>query len=318
MLETHKLSFQPGLIVNQEFFDYAEMQQSAKNWLYLAKYRLGTGPFYGYHDGVQLHHLQFGHADRHEGLMFEGFSPKDCLTIGLLQKSAGTAIINRLKMKPGDIAMIDDSKPYDFVSSHRTKLTIISIHKSLIAKEVPFLLPATDRLFKDSHNILSDTIENEWGRILNEPNLFANANELKVMEKKIVDAIRDVFTGQRGEECHLTEGEQTAFEVKDFVLDSLEEKMTIQSILEQFDVSYKTLENSFKSLFGITPKHFIELLKLNRAHKDLCQIDAGATNISDIASRWGFSHFGRFSEKYKALFGVLPSETLMATSISSN
>jgi hypothetical protein len=38
MIETHELTFQPGLIVNQEFFDYPSMQESAKNWLYLSKY----------------------------------------------------------------------------------------------------------------------------------------------------------------------------------------------------------------------------------------------------------------------------------------
>lgn len=86
MTEPHNLSFQPGLIVNQEFFDYPAMQESAKNWLFLSRYRFGTGGFYGRHDGIQLNHLQFGHADRHEGMMFEGLSPKDCLTIAIIQK----------------------------------------------------------------------------------------------------------------------------------------------------------------------------------------------------------------------------------------
>ena len=40
MMETHELILQPGLIVNQEFFDFETMQQCAKNWLYLEKYRL--------------------------------------------------------------------------------------------------------------------------------------------------------------------------------------------------------------------------------------------------------------------------------------
>ena len=66
MIETHKLTFKPGLIVNQKFFYYPAMQESVKNWLYLSKYRFDTGEFYGRHDGVQLNNLQFGHANRHE------------------------------------------------------------------------------------------------------------------------------------------------------------------------------------------------------------------------------------------------------------
>jgi len=106
---------------------------------------------------------------------------------------------------------------------------------------------------------------------------------------------------------------KTALEVRSFLLNSLEETMSIQSIVEQFRTSDKTLENSFKSLFGITPKHFMNLLKLNKAHEDLHHADALTTNVSDIAIKWGFSHFGRFAKEYKALFEVLPSETLNLT-----
>ena len=313
LTETHELILHPGLVVNQEFFDYAAMQESAKNWLYLSKYRFGTGEFYGCHSGVQLNHLQFGHADRHEGMMFEGFSPKDCLTIAILQKSNGRVCVNCLKMESGDIVIIDDSKPYDFSSSHSTLMAIVSISKSLVATEIPWILCAADTKFKDNNHILSGAIENEWRRISEEPNLFADANEIEVMEKKIVKAIKYALVGQTGEECHLTEGEKTALEVRSFLLNSLEETMTIQGITAQFKVSDKTLETSFKSLFGITPKRFKYLLRLNHAHEDLQLADAQTTNVSDIASKWGFSNFGRFAKDYQALFGPLPSKTLNLT-----
>lgn len=313
MIETHELTFQPGLIVNQEFFDYPAMQESAKNWHYLSKYRFGTGAFYGCHNGVQLNNLQFGHADRHEGMMLEGVSPKDCLTIAIMQINNGSACVNSLKMESGDVVMIDDSKPYDFVSSHRTLLAIVSIRKSLVATEIPWILCAADKKFKDNDHILSDTIEREWRRVIKEPNLFADTHELEVMEKKIVKAIIYAFVGQIGESCHLTEGERTALEVRTFLLNALEETMTIQSITEQFKISDKTLESSFKSLFGITPKRFKYLLRLNHAHENLQLADAQTTNVSDIATKWGFSHFGRFAKDYKTLFGVLPSETLKPT-----
>ena len=316
MPNIHELTFQPGFIANQEFFDYAIMQESAKNWLFISKYRFGTGSFYGYHTNIQLNNLQFGYADHHEGLMFEGLSPKDCLTIGIFQKSPAKACVNTLKMEQGDIVIIDDSKPYNFVSSHRTLLVIISISKSLVATNIPWLLSATEKKFTDKDNILSETIESEWRRVTEEPNLFDDPHELEMMEEKIVKAIKHVFAGQTGTGCHLTKGEKIAFEVRSFLLNSLEKKMTIQSIAEQFKVSDKTLETSFKSLFGITPKHFMNLLKLNKAHEELQLADAQTINVSDIAKKWGFTNFGRFAKEYKALFGVLPSETLNLTQTS--
>jgi len=305
--------FKPGLIVNQEFFDYPAMQESAKNWSYISKYRFGKGRFYGCHDGMQLNHLQFGHADRHEGAMAEGVSPKDCLTISLLQKNAGCVCVNGIKMEQGDIIIIDDSKPYDFSSSDKTIFAIISIYKTIIQKEIPHLLSATDRLFHDKENSLSQTIESEWKRVIKTPEIFNDSAEIQKTEEKIVNAIQTSLSGQTGTVVHLTEGEKTALEVRRFLLDSLEETMTIQDIVEQFNISDKTLQNSFKSLFGFTPKYFITLLKLNRAHQDLQHCDTQMTNVSDIAIKWGFTHFGRFAKEYRSLFGVLPSETLNHT-----
>ncbi len=313
MPETHQLTFQPGLIVNQEFFDYPAMQESAKNWLFLSRYRFGSGNFYGCHDGVQLNHLQFGHAHRHEGMFFHGISPIDCLTIVILQKNTGCVCLNDLKMEAGDVILIDDTKPYDFSSSHNTIMAIVSISKTLVAAYIPWIYCAIDKKFKDKDNILSDTIENEWRRVIEEPNLFDNTHELHIMEQKIIKAIKYAFVGQTGEICHLTEGEKTALEVRSFLLNSLEETMTIQSITEQFNISDKTLESSFKSLFGITPKRFMNLLKLNKAHEDLQYANALTTNVSDIATKWGFFNFGRFAKQHKALFEVLPSETLNLT-----
>ena len=34
--------------------------------------------------------------------------------------------------------------------------------------------------------------------------------------------------------------------------------------------------------------------------------------MTDVALRWGFSHFGRFSEIYRARYGLSPRDTLRA------
>lgn len=68
-----------------------------------------------------------------------------------------------------------------------------------------------------------------------------------------------------------------------------------KTVVEWFNISDKTLQNSFKSLFGFTPKNFMIMLKLNRAHEDLQRCDTQTTNVSDIVTKWGFSHFGRFA-----------------------
>ena len=50
-------------------------------------------------------------------------------------------------------------------------------------------------------------------------------------------------------------------------------------------------------------------LRSDRAHADLM---AGAGSVTGVALRWGFTHFGRFAESYRARFGISPRDTLAA------
>jgi AraC-like DNA-binding protein len=77
-------------------------------------------------------------------------------------------------------------------------------------------------------------------------------------------------------------------------------------------VSEQTLQNAFKSLFGFTPKKFLQLLKLNLVHHDLQNAEPKSTTILTVASKWGFRHMGRFSKEYTILFEENPSFTLQS------
>jgi len=74
--------------------------------------------------------------------------------------------------------------------------------------------------------------------------------------------------------------------------------------------SQRTLEHSFRALLGVTPAVYLRRHRLNGARHDLARADAGWTTVTRIALNWGFSHPGRFSASYLALFGELPSQTL--------
>ena len=93
----------------------------------------------------------------------------------------------------------------------------------------------------------------------------------------------------------------------------MDAKIDIASMALEYNISQKTLQNSFNSLFGFTPKKFFRLLKLNLVHHDLKTSTRHADKVSMIASKWGFKHMGRFSRYYTELFGENPSLTLQRT-----
>jgi AraC-like DNA-binding protein len=55
---------------------------------------------------------------------------------------------------------------------------------------------------------------------------------------------------------------------------------------------------------------------MNLAHRALLNGVPGATNVTEIALRYGFWELGRFAEYYRRLFAETPSATLNRTRVA--
>ncbi|SEG63101.1 AraC-binding-like domain-containing protein [Nonomuraea solani] len=76
-------------------------------------------------------------------------------------------------------------------------------------------------------------------------------------------------------------------------------------------VGPRSLQRNFRRYMGVSPREYIQSIRLARAHDDLVA-GAGAT-VAEIAFRWGFSHVPRFASGYKERYGVPPSTTLRSS-----
>jgi AraC family transcriptional regulator, ethanolamine operon transcriptional activator len=60
----------------------------------------------------------------------------------------------------------------------------------------------------------------------------------------------------------------------------------------------------------MSPKQYLLIRRMHLARRALRKAAAGETTITDIATQFGFWHFGRFAGTYRSIFGELPSVTL--------
>ena len=65
---------------------------------------------------------------------------------------------------------------------------------------------------------------------------------------------------------------------------------------------------NFRTHVGVSPREYVQLVRLDRAHQDLVA-GAGAT-VAEIAFRWGFTHVSRFAGAYLERYGESPSAVL--------
>lgn len=88
------------------------------------------------------------------------------------------------------------------------------------------------------------------------------------------------------------------------------EPLTVEDIAEAVGVGVRSLQIGFRRYADTTPLGYLREIRLRRVHTDLLAAEPGSANVTDIATRWGFLHAGRFSAQYRERFGEKPSVTL--------
>lgn len=85
--------------------------------------------------------------------------------------------------------------------------------------------------------------------------------------------------------------------------------LSMLDVCREVGASPRKLGYCFQEVLGLSPARLIKVTRLNAVRRELAH---GANNRSvyDVAARWGFWHFGHFSNDYKQQFGELASQTL--------
>lgn len=95
-----------------------------------------------------------------------------------------------------------------------------------------------------------------------------------------------------------------------YIEDNIRRDLTAEDLARHAHLSLRSLYLLFEKNARTTPKNFIRQKKLEQVHATLTDPANKVANVTAVALDFGFTHLGRFSESYKAAFGVLPSESL--------
>jgi transcriptional regulator GlxA family with amidase domain len=85
--------------------------------------------------------------------------------------------------------------------------------------------------------------------------------------------------------------------------------LQIGRLCVELNTNWRALEGAFRRLLGITPKRYVQLVRLARTRRLLLQ-PRNSRTVAEVAIACGISHLGRFSRAYFTAFGEMPSETL--------
>ncbi|MET0473431.1 MAG: AraC family transcriptional regulator [Mycobacterium sp.] len=98
--------------------------------------------------------------------------------------------------------------------------------------------------------------------------------------------------------------------VVDFIEMNADEPLTPAELARAGNVSVRTLHASFQRCFGMSPMSYVRKVRLEHVHDELVSRHDPELRVTEVATRWGFFHLGRFAQQYKERFGESPSDTL--------
>src|SRR5262245_51175460 len=86
-------------------------------------------------------------------------------------------------------------------------------------------------------------------------------------------------------------------------------KISVADLATAGQVAERTLRKHFRAFIGLSPLGYWRRLRLAIAREELLKGASGAS-VTEVATLYGFSHFGRFALQYRRCFGEAPSTTL--------
>lgn len=95
----------------------------------------------------------------------------------------------------------------------------------------------------------------------------------------------------------------------DYIHANLGEPLRVEDIAREAGLNVRSLQLGFKAAFGLSPMRYLRDVRLDMARYRLSR-RLNRESVTEVAYSVGFSHLGRFSQDYRARFGISPSTTI--------
>jgi len=302
------LTLQDGEYLEKQFNNYADMATSAVDWTILCSYELKPNSLSGVHKILSLPNMQIAYTHTSGAIMYDFISPLDTVSLSVIKYTSKSACIGHMKLNTDDIVILDSNKKYTFMYNAEIKLLDLSIKKSADTSLYKKLSEAIDKHYFDSDKKIAILLENIIEKYSDTRGLSIKTSQ--EIEAKITQTILNLVNTQDVKTFYFNESEKITIKIREQIFNHMDAKIEIASLAKEYNISERSLQKSFKVLFGFTPNQFLRLLKLNLTHHELIQKTPDETTVLKVASKWGFTHVSRFSKFYTELFLENPSATL--------
>ena len=144
-----------------------------------------------------------------------------------------------------------------------------------------------------------------------DPDLIQSKNFYTCLKEELIAVLIEILFSEESSDVPKVK-EQIVLswdKIESYIETHKSRPIMISELSKAVGIGERSLYRMFNDRFHLTPKAYLNTLRLNGVKNDLTNTSSSEKTISDIANNWGYWHMGQFAADYKRLFGELPSHT---------
>jgi AraC-like DNA-binding protein len=167
--------------------------------------------------------------------------------------------------------------------------------------------PATDGVWRDTMIYVARTMD----ALADVPDgSIAQAGLLDLVAGLVLCTFRNTATDAMSRDEPLRSVTPVLRRAVRYMDDHLAEPISVTDIAAAARLSTRGLYAAFRRDMDTTPTEYLRAARAAAARQELLAADPGVTTVTAVALRWGFTHVGRFADRYRTAFGESPTDTL--------
>jgi AraC family ethanolamine operon transcriptional activator len=264
---------------------------------------------------VHTSHLQLSLMRYHTAIMIDGGYPEGTVIFSCI-KTDGVIHEKNRTYRHNDVIMLNDNKNFDLIVSEPCYIFTLAIEKEILEREFEsfFKIPFT-KVYKEQDICLDleqseayYSLFNEQMEVLRQRSQENSSREVyAALEIEILKKLFSYFLFRPKEINYLP---KYIREGRALLKQNINATYAIADMVEDLQVSKRTIQHGFKRYLGFTPKEYQQYIRLNGIRDTILSINDPKISLSEIAAKYNYFHLGHFSTEYKKFFGESPSETL--------
>lgn len=307
--------FPAGFIIDFADLSMEMMQFYSKKWN-LEHMQIGKGLLKGQLRAVHTPRIQLAFNHTSIGLMSKGDFPKGSVVLNSYVSSQGIYSFQNKPILPNEIIALSKGDEVDRVGSGQFSGHIVTIEEKLFYEacytffgDTPDFALKMKRFYikKDMISVFHQTISVWIDYLMNTLPTLDIKPEYEKIESEILSQLFSCITFPS---LNKERGKFPIENVRDFLEHNKHENIDLNNIIQELSISESQLHNAFKSNYGISPKQYHLMLRLNAVRNELLNTSKKYNTVSEVAMKYDFFNMNKFSAMYKKVFAETPSQTL--------